>query len=195
MLIGLFGLLEGRFLADPVGVGNAIVVAGITTVPPCSSSSRQSDQTCIIPTRSAPVRGSPKGLFQRHPPVADIVGRRWVVSDADRPPIAKPAGATFVYGMLAGRTQSDIPDAADTVFVSANAKPNRPRTTSGSRRSAGRPTTNWETCARRARTNTSAASRRTRQSWPPLRKQPGRPRGCCRQLSIRAEHLRSAQPI
>jgi hypothetical protein len=34
-------------------------------------------------------------------------------------PIAKPAGATFVYGMLAGRTQSDIPDAADTVFVSA----------------------------------------------------------------------------
>jgi len=34
-------------------------------------------------------------------------------------PIAKPAGATFAYGMLAGRTQSDIPDAADTVFVSA----------------------------------------------------------------------------
>ena len=34
-------------------------------------------------------------------------------------PIAKPAGATFVHGMLAGRTQSDIPDAADTVFVSA----------------------------------------------------------------------------
>jgi len=34
-------------------------------------------------------------------------------------PIAKPAGATFVYGMLAGRTQSDIPNAADTVFVSA----------------------------------------------------------------------------
>jgi hypothetical protein len=34
-------------------------------------------------------------------------------------PIAKPAGAAFVHGMLAGRTQSDIPDAADTVFVSA----------------------------------------------------------------------------
>jgi hypothetical protein len=34
-------------------------------------------------------------------------------------PIAKPAGAIFAYGMLAGRTQSDIPDAADTVFVSA----------------------------------------------------------------------------
>ena len=34
-------------------------------------------------------------------------------------PIAKPAGASFAYGMLAGRTQSDIPDAADTVFVSA----------------------------------------------------------------------------
>ena len=34
-------------------------------------------------------------------------------------PIAKLAGATFVYGMLAGRTQSDIPNAADTVFVSA----------------------------------------------------------------------------
>jgi hypothetical protein len=39
-------------------------------------------------------------------------------------PIAKPAGATFAYGMLAGRTQSDIPDAADNVFVSviANGK-------------------------------------------------------------------------
>ena len=34
-------------------------------------------------------------------------------------PIAKPAEATFVHGMLAGRTQSDIPNAADTVFVSA----------------------------------------------------------------------------
>jgi hypothetical protein len=34
-------------------------------------------------------------------------------------PIAGPPGATFVHGMLAGRTQSDIPDAADTVFVSA----------------------------------------------------------------------------
>jgi hypothetical protein len=34
-------------------------------------------------------------------------------------PIAKPAGASFAYGMLAGRTQSDIPNAADTVFVSA----------------------------------------------------------------------------
>jgi hypothetical protein len=34
-------------------------------------------------------------------------------------PIAKPAGAAFVHGMLAGRTQSDIPNAPDTVFVSA----------------------------------------------------------------------------
>jgi hypothetical protein len=34
-------------------------------------------------------------------------------------PIAKPASATFAYGILAGRTQSEIPDAADEVFVSA----------------------------------------------------------------------------
>jgi hypothetical protein len=34
-------------------------------------------------------------------------------------PIATPAGATFVQGILAARTQSDIPSAADTVFVSA----------------------------------------------------------------------------
>jgi hypothetical protein len=34
-------------------------------------------------------------------------------------PIARPATATFVHGMLAGRTQSEIPDAADEVFVSA----------------------------------------------------------------------------
>jgi hypothetical protein len=34
-------------------------------------------------------------------------------------PIAKPASATFVYGFLAGRTQSEIPDAADEVLVSA----------------------------------------------------------------------------
>jgi hypothetical protein len=34
-------------------------------------------------------------------------------------PIARPASATFAYGMLAARTQSDIPDAADEVFVSA----------------------------------------------------------------------------
>ena len=34
-------------------------------------------------------------------------------------PIAKPASATFAYAMLAGRTQSDIPDAADEIFVSA----------------------------------------------------------------------------
>ena len=34
-------------------------------------------------------------------------------------PIARPAGASFVYGMLAGRTQSDISNAADNVFVSA----------------------------------------------------------------------------
>jgi hypothetical protein len=34
-------------------------------------------------------------------------------------PMAKPANATFAYGILAGRTQSEIPDAADEVFVSA----------------------------------------------------------------------------
>jgi hypothetical protein len=34
-------------------------------------------------------------------------------------PMAKPATATFIYGILAGRTQSEIPDAADKVFVSA----------------------------------------------------------------------------
>jgi hypothetical protein len=34
-------------------------------------------------------------------------------------PMATPAGATMVHGFLAGRTQSDIPDAADLVFVSA----------------------------------------------------------------------------
>jgi hypothetical protein len=34
-------------------------------------------------------------------------------------PMAKLASATFSYGILAGRTQSDIPDAADQVFVSA----------------------------------------------------------------------------
>jgi hypothetical protein len=34
-------------------------------------------------------------------------------------PIAKPASATFAHAILAGRTQSEIPDAADEVFVSA----------------------------------------------------------------------------
>ena len=34
-------------------------------------------------------------------------------------PIAKPVSATLAYAMLAGRTQSEIPDAADQVFVSA----------------------------------------------------------------------------
>jgi hypothetical protein len=34
-------------------------------------------------------------------------------------PIAKPVSATLAYTMLAGRTQSEIPDAADQVFVSA----------------------------------------------------------------------------
>jgi hypothetical protein len=34
-------------------------------------------------------------------------------------PVVKPASASFAYGFLAGRTQSDIPDAADQVFVSA----------------------------------------------------------------------------
>jgi hypothetical protein len=34
-------------------------------------------------------------------------------------PIAKPVGTSFAYAMLAGQTQSDIPNAADNVFVSA----------------------------------------------------------------------------
>lgn len=34
-------------------------------------------------------------------------------------PIAKPSSATLAYAMLAGRTQSEIPDAADEVYVSA----------------------------------------------------------------------------
>ncbi len=34
-------------------------------------------------------------------------------------PIARPASATFAHGFLAGRTQSDIPNEADEVFVSA----------------------------------------------------------------------------
>lgn len=34
-------------------------------------------------------------------------------------PIARPPSTAFGYGMLAGRTQSEIPDAADEVFVSA----------------------------------------------------------------------------
>ena len=34
-------------------------------------------------------------------------------------PVAKPAGARYVYAMLAGRTQSEFPNAADDVFVSA----------------------------------------------------------------------------
>ncbi|HEY6255860.1 MAG TPA: hypothetical protein VIY51_08715 [Xanthobacteraceae bacterium] len=34
-------------------------------------------------------------------------------------PIAKPASAVLAYAMLAGRTQSEVPDAADEVFVAA----------------------------------------------------------------------------
>jgi len=39
-------------------------------------------------------------------------------------PIVRPTAASFAYAMLAGRTQSEIPDAADNVFVSviANGK-------------------------------------------------------------------------
>jgi len=37
-------------------------------------------------------------------------------------PVAKPADATFAYGFLAGRTQSEIPDSADEVFVTAIAR-------------------------------------------------------------------------
>jgi hypothetical protein len=34
-------------------------------------------------------------------------------------PITRPAGATFAFAMLAGRTQSELPDAADEVIVAA----------------------------------------------------------------------------
>jgi hypothetical protein len=34
-------------------------------------------------------------------------------------PMAKPANVTFACGILAGRTQSEVPDAADEVFLSA----------------------------------------------------------------------------
>ena len=34
-------------------------------------------------------------------------------------PIARPAGATFAYGFLAGRTQDAIPDEANEVFACA----------------------------------------------------------------------------
>jgi hypothetical protein len=34
-------------------------------------------------------------------------------------PIEKPAGTSFAHAMLAGRTQSELPDAADHVFVAA----------------------------------------------------------------------------
>ena len=34
-------------------------------------------------------------------------------------PIARPAGATFAFAMLAGRTQSEMPDAAGEVIVAA----------------------------------------------------------------------------
>lgn len=36
-------------------------------------------------------------------------------------PIPRPANASYVYGMLGAQTQSEIPDAADMVFVSATA--------------------------------------------------------------------------
>lgn len=41
------------------------------------------------------------------------------VVNFDPLPIAKPTFASFAHGFLAGRTQSEIPDAADEVFVSA----------------------------------------------------------------------------
>ncbi len=34
-------------------------------------------------------------------------------------PMAKPASSSFAIGILAGRTQSEVPDAADEVFVSS----------------------------------------------------------------------------
>ena len=133
-------------------------------------------------------------------------------------PIEKPAGATFAHGMLAGRTQSNIPDAADHVFVSAIAngkvyiaygsidpkvqvpdciairadyikRAEQAADDLSSERSAARPTINSETCAKRVTMITSVVSRRMRQSGRSSPKQPGRRRGSCRQPSIRAEQV------
>ena len=125
-------------------------------------------------------------------------------------PIAKPASATFAYGFLAGRTQSDIPDAADEVFVSALANgkvyiaygsidaqgrgrglpgdPGRLQQEGGGgrrqipvrRRSTGKPTTSSATSASRAKTPTSAVSSSARRSSRHLPRPPGRRRRCWR---------------
>jgi hypothetical protein len=41
------------------------------------------------------------------------------VVNFSRLPVAKPASVSLIYGFLAGRTQSELPDTADEVFVAA----------------------------------------------------------------------------
>jgi hypothetical protein len=124
--------------------------------------------------------------------------------------MAKPVSATFAYGFLAGRTQSDIPNAADEVFVSALAngkvyiaygsiapkvevsrpawqsgptttrRRRTPTTNSGPMRSAGKPTTSWATSASRAKTPTSAVLFSARRSSRHLPRPPDMDRLCWR---------------
>src|SRR3984893_13420390 len=126
-------------------------------------------------------------------------------------PIAKPASATFVYGILAGRTQSEIPDAADEVFVSALANgkvyiamaqlsrkcksrpalqsglvttrgPRMGTKTFGSKKSTRKHTTSLATSANRAKTRISAVS-------------PSALRGSRRSLKPQSRHRRCWRPL
>jgi hypothetical protein len=118
-----------------------------------------------------------------------------------------PAGATFVHGMLAGRTQSDIPDAADTVLrlcaspMARCTSPtdrsiprcrSRPASPSGRLRQKAeqaeddlrsrRSTEGYDklgTCARR-RDEYKRCFTQNAPSSSPLPKQRGRRRNCCR---------------
>jgi hypothetical protein len=124
-------------------------------------------------------------------------------------PVAKPASATFAYGFLAGRTQSDIPDAADQVFVSAlangkvyiaygsvepkveiaaciairvdaNKRAEAADEAFGKSRSTTRPMTGLATSASRAKTPISVVSPSAPRSNHRLSKQQGRRRRCWR---------------
>src|SRR3984893_16737444 len=126
-------------------------------------------------------------------------------------PIAKPASATFAYAMLAGQTQSEIPDAADEVFVSALADgkvyiamaqlsrkcksrpalqsglvttrgPRMGTKTFGSKKSTRKHTTSLATSANRAKTRISAVS-------------PSALRGSRRSLKPQSRHRRCWRPL
>jgi len=146
------------------------------------------------------------------------------VIDFNALPIAKPGSAIFAHAMLAGRTQSEVPDAADEIFVSAIAggkvyvaygsiKPEvriaacteiRAVTTSGppkfsnnssARRSTGRPMTDQAICAKRARTPSSAASPNARRNNRPLPTPRNRQRGCWRRRWDDSEMRDGGGPI